>query len=74
MLVANKIDLPNRVISYERGAALAEEYGLKFFETSAKTGSNINEMFFQVADQIVKDRPAQSQNSQKTHGYAAYQT
>ena len=74
VLVANKTDLPNRVISTERGQALAQDYGLKFFETSAKTGSNINEMFFQVADQIVKDRPAQTQAANKTHGYAAYQT
>ena len=73
MLVANKTDLPNRVISTEQGASLAQEFGLKFFETSAKTGSNINEMFFEVADQIVRDRPAQTQSNQKVHGYAAYQ-
>ena len=72
VLVANKTDLPNRVISTERGVALAEEHGLKFFETSAKTGSNINEMFFEVAEQIVKDRPSQTAAAQKTHGYAAY--
>ena len=58
VLVANKTDLPNRVISTERGQALAEEYGLKFFETSAKTGSNISEMFYEIADQIVRDRPS----------------
>lgn len=74
VLVANKTDLPNRVISTERGAQLAEEFGLKFFETSAKTGSNINEMFFEVASQIVQDRPQQTQANQRTHGYAAYQT
>jgi Ras-related protein Rab-8A len=60
VLVANKTDLANKVIPTERGQSLAAEYGLKFFETSAKTGSNINEMFFEVADQIVRDRPAQT--------------
>ena len=49
VLVANKTDLPNRVIATERGQQLADEFGLKFYETSAKTGSNINEMFFDVA-------------------------
>ena len=62
------------MITTERGEALAAEFGLKFFETSAKSGSNINEMFFEVADQIVKDRPVQAQSSKATHGYAAYQT
>ena len=57
VLVANKTDLPGRVITTERGQALAEEYGLKFFETSAKTGSNISEMFYEIADQIVRERP-----------------
>ena len=60
VLVANKTDLANRVISTERGQQLADEYGLKFFETSAKTGIGINEMFFDVAEQIVKDRPTQT--------------
>jgi Ras-related protein Rab-8A len=45
ILVANKIDLPNRVIEAERGEQLAKEYGLHFFETSARTGANINELF-----------------------------
>jgi GTPase SAR1 family protein len=55
--VANKNDLPNRTVTSERGAALAEEHGLNFFETSAKTGSNINELFFAIAQKIVKDKP-----------------
>ena len=53
VLVANKTDLTNKKISTERGQSLAEEYGIKFFEASAKTGTNINEIFFDLADQIV---------------------
>ena len=34
-----------REVSYDEGAALAKEYGLAFFETSAKENININEMF-----------------------------
>jgi GTPase SAR1 family protein len=57
ILVANKTDLPNRVIETEQGEHLAKEYGLHFFETSARTGVNINELFLYMAQQIMKDKP-----------------
>lgn len=57
VLVANKIDLPNRVIETERGEQLAQEYGLAFYETSARTGVNINELFHHMAQSIMKDKP-----------------
>ena len=49
VLVANKTDLPDRKISTEMGQALAEEHGLSFFETSAKAGTNISELFYHLA-------------------------
>jgi Ras-related protein Rab-8A len=42
VLVGNKADLKNeKLIEAEQGAALAQEFGMKFFETSAKTGQNV---------------------------------
>ena len=38
VLVGNKIDIPDRHVSYNEGADLATSIGVKFFETSAKTG------------------------------------
>ena len=46
ILAGNKIDLTNKkVVSAEEGAKLAKEIKAEFFETSAKTGENINKIF-----------------------------
>lgn len=41
ILVGNKSDLPNRVVSREEAEKFAHEYGYEYYETSAKEGSNI---------------------------------
>lgn len=51
ILVANKTDLnAQAVISAESGTELAKREGIKFYETSAKTGNNIQNMFNEIAD------------------------
>ncbi|CAI5723817.1 unnamed protein product [Peronospora farinosa] len=42
LLVGNKIDLPNRVVTLAEGQAAASQYGCRFIETSAKTSENTN--------------------------------
>ena len=53
-LVGNKIDLEDkREVSYEEGKNFAEENDLLFFETSAKDGNNIQEIFLESATILV---------------------
>lgn len=57
-LTGNKNDLEaSRAISYEEGQALAEEKGLLFMETSAKTSVNVNEIFLAIAKKLPKVAP-----------------
>lgn len=54
ILVGNKTDLEEkRVVSKEEGQKFADDNGLLFFETSAKSGENIEEMFNKCTEDIV---------------------
>ncbi len=45
-LVGNKCDKEDeKVVTTEMGKALADEFGLRFWEASAKSGYNISEIF-----------------------------
>mmetsp|Transcript_65867 Transcript_65867/g.183526 ORF Transcript_65867/g.183526 Transcript_65867/m.183526 type:complete len:233 (-) Transcript_65867:118-816(-) len=56
LLVGNKADYqPSQlVVETSRGQALADEYGIPFFETSAKSGLNVEEAFIAIADDVRK--------------------
>ncbi|XP_062187649.1 ras-related protein RABE1c-like [Phragmites australis] len=53
ILVGNKVDMDaKRVVSTAQGQKLADEYGMQFFETSAKTNQNVEQVFFTIARDI----------------------
>ncbi|XP_074556532.1 ras-related protein RABE1c-like isoform X2 [Curcuma longa] len=54
ILVGNKADMDEskRAVPTASGQALADEYGIKFFETSAKTNLNVEQVFFSIARDI----------------------
>ncbi|CAH9125195.1 unnamed protein product [Cuscuta epithymum] len=54
ILVGNKADMDEskRAVPTFKGQTLADEYGIKFFETSAKTNMNVEEVFFSIARDI----------------------
>jgi len=56
LLVGNKADCENRAVDSERGQELAREYGIGFFETSAKSGLNVQQAFEAIARDVVLNR------------------
>ncbi|KAL8269997.1 hypothetical protein Esti_006097 [Eimeria stiedai] len=59
-LAGNKTDLAaDRVVKTQEAQQFAEEQGIFFLETSAKTGKNVNELFYEIARQLPKSRREQ---------------
>jgi Ras-related protein Rab-8A len=55
VLVGNKSDLgeAKRQVPTSRGQALADEYRIPFFETSAKSGAAVEEVFLSMARDVM---------------------
>jgi len=53
MLIGNKIDKSQRVVSREAGENLARTYQISFLETSAKTGQNVELAFMTTAQDLL---------------------
>lgn len=61
VLCGNKCDLENdRQVSTAEGELLAKKYGCPFFETSAKSRTNVEESFYGLVREIRKELKRQS--------------
>ncbi len=70
ILVGNKCDVAERGVEYDEGRRLADKYGIPFFETSAKSGINIEDTFMTIARDIknkilLNETTAQSGDTKK---------
>lgn len=67
-LVGNKLDMiengGERKVAKEEAERLAEEEGLLFFETSAKSGENVNEVFLGIGEKIPIKKPGEQASEQ----------
>ena len=54
-LVGNKSDLEDkRLVTTEEGKEFADNHGIAFYETSAKNGNNVEDVFVKSAEEIAK--------------------
>ena len=73
VLCGNKSDLDSdRVVTTDEGKQLAEEYGVQFFETSALTGANVEDMFTNLATTIKHRRIDEYEGSGECHCLLIY--
>jgi GTPase SAR1 family protein len=71
VLVGNKVDMVSqRRVTTAEGQELATRFSLPFFETSAKTGANLDEVFVGLAETIHKQGPKPRKEKRGARGVA----
>jgi GTPase SAR1 family protein len=66
MLLGNKCDLPNKVVTHEMGQEFAKSHGMGFMEVSAKSDIGIKAAFSSLSTAIYQQKsgatPAQAED------------
>lgn len=66
LLVGNKSDrTADKVVTEEQAKEFADELGIAFLETSAKSAKNVEEAFLTMAGELIRQRDARGTGSEK---------
>ena len=68
IIVGNKLDLENREIDTERAEIFCEKYNMKYFETSAKRGTNVEKIFEEIT-RLILDNKQKNEIKDKENAY-----
>merc|ERR1712224_180381 len=63
LLIGNKCDRNDRVVSAEDGQQCATKLGVPFFETSAKAGTNVEDAFLTMAQHLIEAKMQEAKSS-----------
>ncbi len=66
VLVGNKCDKTDRVVTEEEGKKLADDFQMMFFETSAKSNKNVTEVFNFLTQEILKNNSGKTEKTGTT--------
>jgi len=66
LLIGNKCDRNDRVVSPEDGQECAAKLGVPFFETSAKAGTNVEDAFLTMAQHLIEAKMQESKSSKSS--------
>ena len=67
ILLANKRDLNDSIaVTKDQGQQFANEFGIPFYEVSAKTGENVDKFFEDIISQIISESNAAPTASEKS--------
>ncbi|KAH3745678.1 GTP-binding protein YPTC1 [Pelomyxa schiedti] len=66
ILLGNKLDLadPSRQVEYSRAKKFADEHGIKFWETSSKDSTNVEEAIMSLLTDVKRIKEAEESESQ----------